>query len=447
MTPKIISFRAKSKRCILSRFLFLSIVTAFTFSLPSYGYPNVEVTVDFANPEKDVKSMSGFLHGIDGNKPLANTITPLRPNLWRVRNSESNVRISEMGARTELVLSDNWGYAFNKTDRDNGAPYNDYSRWEKYVRRLARENQNQSIIWDIWNEPNIKYWQGTREQFFETYGRAHKVIREVLGSKAVIAGPSITHYDKEFIISFLEYCKSKNLEVNVLTWHELEVDKEIPFVEEHLKDARKNFLENSRYANLKIKEIHINEVIGESAQYLPGEIIGYLYYLEKGRSDAASKACWLDSENGSNCVYSNLDGLLNPKTFEPRAAWWAYKAYADGFNSRVKTTSSDKRIVALSSKSKANFGKEAQVLIGYIDFRNSPPKVSINVKLNNLQQLVFLGKRRKIHVKVEQIPNLAELSVKHLNILQQGEVSFSKNSVRILLPQIWLHEAYILTIS
>ena len=59
-------------------------------------------------------------------------------------------------------------------------------------------------MFDVWNEPDPHFdkptdkgafWGGTEEQFFETYARTAKIIREELGPDAMIVGPSGALHD------------------------------------------------------------------------------------------------------------------------------------------------------------------------------------------------------------------------------------------------------------
>src|SRR5262249_48876558 len=215
-------------------------------------------------------------------------------------------------------------------------PYDDFARWEDYVRQMTQAAQGLDVIWDVWNEPDTSFfWQGTRAQFFETYQRAYNLLRDNLGPDAWISGPSITQYNHGFLAAFLDFCVANGCEVNALSWHELaSTGPRIYPIADHLADAYSSFLEDPAYADLNFQEIHINEVIGNQDQYRPGEILGSFYYLEAGGADGACKACWRASDGTSNCGNHTLDGLIFPITSQLRAGWWAYKLYADGVPTR-----------------------------------------------------------------------------------------------------------------
>ena len=399
------------------------------------------VTVDFGLPAATT-SMSGLLHGIDPTKPPDNFIKPLQPKLWRVGRLDIYDRIIANGAEFQLVVSDLWGYGSNP----KGWPYQNYPAWEAFIRQLAQQNKGKKIIWDIWNEPDLRnpFWRGSREQFFETYKRAYKILREELGPSAIIGGPSISRYDKGYLADFLDYCKANKLEVNFLAWHELN-DTRILFIDDHVIDAKRNFQQSASYRELKLQKIYVNEIVGELAQYQPGEILGYLYNLEYAKADGACRACWETKgpNKVSNCFNNTLTGMVTPNSFEPRAAWWTYKAYADGVNSRVMSRSDNDRVVALASKS--NPEGKAQVLLGYFD-RNYSSATNITLNLNNLQQL-GIQKGQKISLKLEQIPNNQEGAVPKLVRVKEANVSVDSDRLNYVIPNFNVHEGYLLTIS
>lgn len=425
------------------------------------------ITVDFASPVIGLLSMSGFLLGVDPTAPPDNMIAPLQPKLWRVGNfytprpiSVAGVvtqwdwrflydRLVRHGTRVEFLLSQTWGHPIS--DPPPPAPYENWANWESHVRRVAVENRGRNLMYDIWNEPDARdFWWGTREQFFETYLRAYRVLRQVLGPDVMIGGPSLAFsYNKDFITAFLNYCKANSCEVNFLSWHELNDRTTLPAVADHLVDARSSFLQNPEYASLRIREIHVNEVVGQIAKHLPGASLGYLYYLEKGRADGASKACWQDSKGTWECYNNTLDGLLTPQTFQPRSVWWAYKFYADGVSTRVTSTTTDGRVVALASSRSAT-SQTAQVLVAFFD-RNygvrNPAPVAVRLILNNLDRLDFLSGSEQVHLKLEKMPDTGESPLLQLVLVDERNVTVQNGSAQTVIDNVAVGEAYRITLS
>ncbi|MFY7806162.1 MAG: GH39 family glycosyl hydrolase [Limnoraphis robusta] len=409
---------------------------------PVFGQTQATVAIDFGVPQTGIHSMSGFLYGIGDSKPPNNMLSPLQPKFWRTSTLNHYPKITALGSQFQLLLSDTWGYG-----KPRGWPYEDYSKWEEHVRKIAQQHKDKKMIWDVWNEPDLKdpFWRGSRSQFFETYKRAYTVIRQELGPNVMIGGPSIAKYDQGFLREFLDYCKNNNLEVNFIAWHELN-DQEITRINDHVNEVRRSFVQNPNYQSLKIQKIYINEIVGPIAQYRPAEILGYLAYTEQSRVDGACKACWEPVAGGrNNCFNESLDGLVTPEQSAPRAAWWVYKAYADGFSSRVKSESSNPRVVALASQS--NPQNQAQILFGYFEQGASPGKATVVLTLRNLQQLNIAREGKPLTFAVQRIPDSGEKVITQLEKVRQEQITVNNQIVRLTIPNLQLHESYLLTIS
>ena len=96
-------------------------------------------------------------------------------------------------------------------------PPNDYEKfaelvfqWVKHsIDRYGKE-EVESWYWELWNEPNIGYWQGTTEEYIKLYDYSADAVKRALPS-AKIGGPEGTGpgWDKaaEFLTTFLDHVK------------------------------------------------------------------------------------------------------------------------------------------------------------------------------------------------------------------------------------------------
>jgi hypothetical protein len=379
------------------------------------GIPRLSVDFSVSQP---TPSMSGLLEGVMVDTPDS-LIMPLRPARWRSGLMGPGPdapqlhppffdKMTRSGARVELLLMGAWGVPGRTVNRP--WPFEDFAAWEDVVRRTARGTRNarQHVVWDIWNEPDLQgFWRGTFDQFLETYRRAYVVLRQELGADALIAGPSLARYDAVKIRQFLNYCRDNQLEVNVLTWHELN-DTQVMTIPARVKEV-KELLATNAFGGLRIREIELNEVVGPSATYSPGQILGYLANLESVGVSGAMKGCWNDDVQGvpSDCFNGSMDGLIDPSLKVPRAGWWTYKAYADGVATRVATTHGA-NFVALGSAASDRSDK-AQVLIGYMPIpgtTNAPQNVLLDVK--NLRSLPVFSGGGVVRIDVFRIASLGQ---------------------------------------
>lgn len=97
-------------------------------------------------------------------------------------------------------------------------PPKDFAKWEELVFQWAKhcaERYGRDEVlrwyWQTWNEPNIDYWRGTREEFFKLHDHAiHAVRRAIPGAK--VGGPDLAGgKGGDFLEAFLNHClKGRN---------------------------------------------------------------------------------------------------------------------------------------------------------------------------------------------------------------------------------------------
>ena len=82
-------------------------------------------------------------------------------------------------------------------------------QWVKYCVERYGKKEVESWWWEVWNEPNIGYWQGTRDEYFELYDFAADALKRACPG-ARIGGPTTTSPRDEkanaFLAAFLQHC-------------------------------------------------------------------------------------------------------------------------------------------------------------------------------------------------------------------------------------------------
>lgn len=93
-------------------------------------------------------------------------------------------------------------------------PPKDYTKWEELVYQWAKHcvqrygrTEVESWYWETWNEPNIGYWRGTREEFFKLHDYAIAGVRRALPT-ARVGGPDVAGSGARggFTRAFIDHC-------------------------------------------------------------------------------------------------------------------------------------------------------------------------------------------------------------------------------------------------
>jgi xylan 1,4-beta-xylosidase len=95
-------------------------------------------------------------------------------------------------------------------------PPKDYQKWAELVLQFTThlrdrygENEVNTWLWEVWNEPDIPYWKGTREEYFKLYDYSADAVKRALPN-ARIGGPDSTGPGNpkaaEFLQAFLDHC-------------------------------------------------------------------------------------------------------------------------------------------------------------------------------------------------------------------------------------------------
>ena len=95
-------------------------------------------------------------------------------------------------------------------------PPTDYAKWGELVYQWVRHtaqrygaNEVKSWYWEVWNEPDIGYWQSTPEEFQKLYDFAADAVKRALPD-AKIGGPEVTGPNgartQQILKDFIEHC-------------------------------------------------------------------------------------------------------------------------------------------------------------------------------------------------------------------------------------------------
>lgn len=116
-------------------------------------------------------------------------------------------------------------------------PPKDYDKWMELVYQWTKHcldrygaKELESWYWETWNEPNIGYWKGTREEFFKTHDYAIAGVLKAFPT-ARVGGPDTAGDGGNFAREFYRHClEGKNFATG-------ETGTKIDFVSFHAKGS------------------------------------------------------------------------------------------------------------------------------------------------------------------------------------------------------------------
>ncbi len=160
------------------------------------------------------------------------------------------------------------------------APPKDYGRWYDLIHDLVSHcverygrTEVASWYWELWNEPDIFYWRGSREEFFRLYDVTEAAVHDALPT-AYFGGPATTgtHLPDgeaaQFLDAFLDHVK------NGTNYHSGQTGTRVDFLSFHTKGGLYNtslrrekqfptidlFLENVRVAAAIIRKYEMDHL-------------------------------------------------------------------------------------------------------------------------------------------------------------------------------------------
>ena len=174
-------------------------------------------------------------------------------------------------------------------------PPKDFAKWEELVYQWAKhcverygEPEVLNWYWQTWNEPNIDYWRGTREEFFKLHDHAIRAVRRAI-PKAKVGGPDLAGgKGGDFLESFLNHClKGTNLAsgekgtpLDFISFHAKGSPKQVDGhvrmgIATHLSEINEAFGVIAKYPELKSTPIVIGESDPEGCAACQGPHLAY----------------------------------------------------------------------------------------------------------------------------------------------------------------------------
>jgi xylan 1,4-beta-xylosidase len=184
----------------------------------------------------------------------------------------------ELGFMPKALTSGTQPYEDRYPDFSTGGsvhnPPKDFAKWQElnravtvhFVERYGRDTVR-NWYFEVWNEPDISYWKGTPEQYWELYDRAVAGVRAAL-PEAKVGGPATTGPGNtnayKYLDDFLKHVADTKAPLDFISFHakgqpRIQGGEVVMGLAKELNDVDKGFEIVARYPQFKALPIILSE--------------------------------------------------------------------------------------------------------------------------------------------------------------------------------------------
>lgn len=200
----------------------------------------------------------------------------------------------------------------------NCTPPNSYEKWEALVRAFVlhlceRYGREEIATWyfEVWNEPDLPFWSGSREEYFKLYAHSAKAVKSV-DSNFRIGGPATSK--GAWVAELIDYCHSSSTPIDFISTHQYPQDEYCLY-----PDIKTSPHQPGMFFVESVKKV-AETVTQSPIPHLP--VIYSEWNTQSGKP--GRKVTWSDNEDVDNLyaasmichICSNLDDTVDT------LAWW-----------------------------------------------------------------------------------------------------------------------------
>ncbi len=100
-------------------------------------------------------------------------------------------------------------------------PPSDYDKYQEVIYQTVKHLNVENgfgVKFSVWNEPNVRFWQGTQEQFLELGERTARAIKRA-DPDSLVGGPATAGFAPDWIEAFVKHFAENELPLDFISWH------------------------------------------------------------------------------------------------------------------------------------------------------------------------------------------------------------------------------------
>ncbi len=241
----------------------------------------------------------------------------------------------------------------------HAVPPASYTTWNTLMDSIVDKLNNQwglNPYYEIWNEPDGAFWQGTDSEYFEFFKNTFFAIKSN-HPNALVGGPTVSSFISSFTASYspgyqttekldstiigqvIDSCVSWGAQLDFISWHKFGINLHIVGME---MDYLNQKLINSGHGIVPFIISEWNLGIGYRESILdPAYMINYTQCLKEHNIAAQTVAAWQDFEVGATEFHGDYGLLSNGALHKP--SWKAFLLLEKNEGELITVSNSDYR--------------------------------------------------------------------------------------------------------
>ena len=144
-------------------------------------------------------------------------------------------------------------------------PPTDYTKWADLISAWAMHANGRypkvaaSWLWELWNEPDIGYWNGTFADYAKLYDYTESALHAAIPD-AALGGPAVASAGSTFLTQFLQHCATGT---NAVTGTDRDAPRSRDLPRERRRRHRGGHVEMDLGNQLRLHRAGFNAVAGD----------------------------------------------------------------------------------------------------------------------------------------------------------------------------------------